>query len=154
MTIRSITRIPEFLPRLLPVPRLGEHTKAGLNLCLRMDENTDFLLTVASGTRGTSASMNDINKQQIRFCTSDDGTRIAYAVSGEGPPLVKAANWLTHIEFDWDSFVWRHWFAELSRDRTLVRYDERGCGLSDGTPRTCRLTRGFAISMRWSTQQA
>lgn len=56
---------------------------------------------------------------------------IAYAVSGAGPPLVKAANWLTHLEHDRDSPVWRHWLAELSRDHTLVRYDERGCGLSD-----------------------
>jgi len=46
-------------------------------------------------------------KQIIRFCTGDDGTRIAYAESGEGPPLVKAANWLTHLEFDWNSPVWR-----------------------------------------------
>jgi len=70
-------------------------------------------------------------KQTIRFCTGDDGTRIAYAESGEGPPLVKAANWLTHLEFDWNSPVWRHWLVELSRRHRLIRYDERGCGLSD-----------------------
>jgi pimeloyl-ACP methyl ester carboxylesterase/DNA-binding CsgD family transcriptional regulator len=52
-------------------------------------------------------------------------------LTGKGPPLVKAANWLTHIEFDAKSPVWRHWIGELSRNRTLVRYDERGCGLSD-----------------------
>lgn len=69
--------------------------------------------------------------QQIRFCTSADGLRLAYAMSGVGPPLVKAANCLTHIEFDWTSPVWRHWIAELSRHHALVRYDERGCGLSD-----------------------
>jgi pimeloyl-ACP methyl ester carboxylesterase len=70
-------------------------------------------------------------EQQIRFCTSSDGARIAYATTGTGPPLVKAANWLSHLEFDWNSPVWRHWIRELSRDHTLVRYDERGCGLSD-----------------------
>ena len=70
-------------------------------------------------------------RQSIRFCTSLDGTRIAYAESGEGPPLIKAANWLSHLEFDWDSPVWRHWLVELSRTHRLVRYDERGCGLSD-----------------------
>lgn len=70
-------------------------------------------------------------RQEIRFCTDHEGVRIAYATSGKGPPLVKAANWLTHIEFDWESPVWRHWLAELSRHRELVRYDERGCGLSD-----------------------
>ena len=69
--------------------------------------------------------------QQIRLCTTSDGTRIAYATSGAGPPLVKVANWMSHLEFDWRSPVWRHWIAELSRDHTLVRYDERGCGLSD-----------------------
>ena len=70
-------------------------------------------------------------EQSIRFTRSSDGTMIAYARSGSGPPLVKAANWLTHLEFDWESPVWRPWLRELSRDHTLVRYDERGCGLSD-----------------------
>lgn len=70
-------------------------------------------------------------KQEIRFCTTADGVRIAYAISGSGPPLVKAANWLSHLEFDRDSPVWRHWLEELSLTHTLIRYDERGCGLSD-----------------------
>lgn len=74
-------------------------------------------------------------KQQIRFCTTPDGTRIAYATTGEGPPLVKVSNWLSHLEFDWDSPVWRHWLTELSRNHSLLRYDERGCGLSDWEPR-------------------
>ena len=70
-------------------------------------------------------------KQQIRFCTTGDGVRIAYATTGEGPPLVKAASWMNHLEFDWESPVWRHWITELARDHRYVRYDERGCGLSD-----------------------
>ncbi len=70
-------------------------------------------------------------QQRIQFCTAADGVNIAYATSGVGPPLVKPANWMTHLEYDWDSPVWRHWMRELSRERTLVRYDERGCGLSD-----------------------
>jgi pimeloyl-ACP methyl ester carboxylesterase/DNA-binding SARP family transcriptional activator len=70
-------------------------------------------------------------QQQIRFCTSSDGIRLAYATVGKGPALVKAANWLSHLEFDWTSPVWRHWLMGLSQDHTLVRYDERGCGLSD-----------------------
>lgn len=69
--------------------------------------------------------------QQIGFCETDDGVRLAYAVSGSGPVLVKAPNFLNHVEFDWDSPVWRHWMRELSDRFTLVRYDERGCGLSD-----------------------
>ena len=69
--------------------------------------------------------------QSIRFCTAADGVRIAYATSGTGPPLVKPANWLTHLDYDWESPVWRPWLQELSRDHTLLRYDERGSGLSD-----------------------
>ena len=70
-------------------------------------------------------------EQCIRFCRGHDGTRIAYASSGSGPVLLKPANWLTHLEHDWNSPVWRHWLTELSRDHTLIRYDERGSGLSD-----------------------
>ena len=70
-------------------------------------------------------------EQQIRFCAAEDGVRIAYATHGHGPPLVKAANWMTHLEFDWRSPIWRHWLDGLARGRTVVRYDERGCGLSD-----------------------
>ncbi len=70
--------------------------------------------------------------QQIRFVRSADGVRLAYASSGSGPPLViKAATWLSHLEVDWDSPVWRHWLRALSSNGTFVRYDERGCGLSD-----------------------
>lgn len=71
------------------------------------------------------------SRQQIRFCTSTDGVRIAYAKSGGGAPLVKASNWLSHLEFDWESPVWRHWTAELCRLHTYLRYDARGSGLSD-----------------------
>ncbi len=69
--------------------------------------------------------------QQIRFCTTPDDVRLAYAAHGRGPALVKAANWLTHLELDWESPVWSHWLEELGRGHTIVRYDERGCGLSD-----------------------
>lgn len=70
-------------------------------------------------------------QQTIRFTRSADGTRLAYAQSGDGPPLVKAANWLSHLEFDWQSPIWRHWFNLLSESHRLIRYDARGCGLSD-----------------------
>lgn len=69
--------------------------------------------------------------QQIGFCTTEDGVRIAYATSGTGPPLVKTGHWMSHVEFDGDSPVWRPWLEFLSRQRTLVRFDPRGCGLSD-----------------------
>ncbi|HVT71981.1 MAG TPA: alpha/beta hydrolase [Lacunisphaera sp.] len=69
--------------------------------------------------------------QHIRFCRTPDGASIAYAESGQGAPLVKAANWLSHLEFDGESLVWRHWWRDLSDRYRLIRYDERGCGLSD-----------------------
>jgi pimeloyl-ACP methyl ester carboxylesterase/DNA-binding CsgD family transcriptional regulator len=69
--------------------------------------------------------------QEIRFARSSDGVRIAYAVHGSGPPLLIDACWLSHLQFDWQSPVWRHWLVELGRIATVVRYDERGHGLSD-----------------------
>jgi pimeloyl-ACP methyl ester carboxylesterase/DNA-binding CsgD family transcriptional regulator len=69
--------------------------------------------------------------QQIRFCKSFDGTRIAYAITGEGPPLVKAPHWLTHLEYEFQSPIWRPWIEALSKDHSLLRMDERACGLSD-----------------------
>jgi pimeloyl-ACP methyl ester carboxylesterase/DNA-binding SARP family transcriptional activator len=70
-------------------------------------------------------------RQEVRFCTASDGVRIAYATSGKGPPLVKTANWMNHLEFDWESPIWRGMFRALSQDNTLIRYDSRGNGLSD-----------------------
>lgn len=69
--------------------------------------------------------------QRIRFCTTSDGVRLAYAVHGNGPPVVKAGNWLTNLEHDWQSPVWRHWLEALADGFTVLRYDERGGGLSD-----------------------
>jgi pimeloyl-ACP methyl ester carboxylesterase len=69
--------------------------------------------------------------QTIRFVTADDGVTLAYASSGKGTPLVKTANWLNHLEYDFQSPVWRHWFTAFSQHHTLVRYDVRGTGLSD-----------------------
>ena len=70
-------------------------------------------------------------KQQIQFCTTADGIRLALAKAGDGPPLVRVANWFTHLEIDWESAIWRPWFEALTEGRTLVRYDPRGSGLSD-----------------------
>src|SRR5690606_21999805 len=82
--------------------------------------------TVTAGRPG----MNP--RQHIRFAQSRDGVRLAYASSGSGPTVViKAATWLSHLEQDWESPVWKHLLREMSRDSLFVRYDERGCGLSD-----------------------
>jgi len=69
-------------------------------------------------------------RQHQAHCRTDDGVRIAHAASGRGPVLVKASNGLSHLEFDAGSKAWGHLLAELSSDRTLVRHDRRGCGLS------------------------
>jgi len=69
--------------------------------------------------------------QQIRFCEAPDGVRIAYAVSGTGPPLLVSTCWLSHLQHDWESPVWRHFLDDIGRFATIVRYDERGYGLSD-----------------------
>ncbi|MGH7446916.1 MAG: alpha/beta fold hydrolase [Longimicrobiales bacterium] len=69
--------------------------------------------------------------QEIRFAEAPDGVRIAYAVAGRGPPLVRAAHWLSHLEYEWRSPLWRTWLQAMSQRCTLIRYDERGCGLSD-----------------------
>ncbi|HEX7930509.1 MAG TPA: alpha/beta fold hydrolase, partial [Sphingomicrobium sp.] len=70
-------------------------------------------------------------QQIVRYTSAKDGTRLAFSVMGEGPPLVKAANWLNHLEYDWKSPVWRHWLHEFARDHSLIRYDERANGMSD-----------------------
>lgn len=72
-----------------------------------------------------------IKEQEIRFCTTPDDVKIAYATFGEGPPLVKAANYLGHLEFEWSGPVLRPLFSEMARGHCLIRYDQRGCGLSD-----------------------
>jgi pimeloyl-ACP methyl ester carboxylesterase/DNA-binding winged helix-turn-helix (wHTH) protein len=85
---------------------------------------------VAETTAQPPAAPNPL-QQEIHFCTASDGVRIAYAEVGQGPPLVKAANWLNHLEYDWQSPVWSHLLHELAKDYRLIRYDQRGNGLSD-----------------------
>jgi pimeloyl-ACP methyl ester carboxylesterase/DNA-binding CsgD family transcriptional regulator len=70
-------------------------------------------------------------RQQVRFIKATDGIRLALAESGSGPTLVKAANWLTHLEYEWESPVWKHWIRFFSEHTRFIRYDERGCGMSD-----------------------
>jgi pimeloyl-ACP methyl ester carboxylesterase/DNA-binding winged helix-turn-helix (wHTH) protein len=85
----------------------------------------------ASGAQTTGVPTGPRARQEIRFCLTNDGVSIAYAKTGSGYPLVKAANWLNHLDFEWDSPVWRHWLCELGKHHTYIRYDERGNGLSD-----------------------
>lgn len=69
--------------------------------------------------------------QQVQFCKSFDGADIAYAVTGRGPTVVMLPSWLTHLEHQWRNLAWRPWLDALSQRYRLVRYDPRGCGLSD-----------------------
>lgn len=68
---------------------------------------------------------------QIRFCRASDGVRIAYATTGRGPAMIEVSTWLNHLEFDWQSPVWRPRLVEMAKNYTMTRYDGRGCGLSD-----------------------
>jgi hypothetical protein len=85
--------------------------------------------TPPSGPDATPS--NATYEQKIQFCAAPDGVQIAYSRIGRGPPLVKTGNWMTHLEFDFESPIWRHLHRELARDHTLIRYDARGNGLSD-----------------------
>ena len=69
--------------------------------------------------------------QDIRFCTTRDNVQLAYAISGEGPPLVMSATWLTHLEHQWQSLAWRPWLDAFTSEHKVLRHDSRGCGLSD-----------------------
>ena len=74
-------------------------------------------------------------QQSIRYLTTGDGTRLAWASVGAGLPVVKAANWLSHLEYDLESPLWRHWIGYFGGHFHFVRYDERGCGMTGGDPR-------------------
>lgn len=91
------------------------------------------LLTPPSIQASDSSMLVESRKveHRVSFTRSFDETRIAYAIAGNGPPLVKVANYMGHVEYDWDSPVWAHWLGELTRSHTLIYYDERGSGLSD-----------------------
>jgi class 3 adenylate cyclase/pimeloyl-ACP methyl ester carboxylesterase len=90
-----------------------------------------FEITVIGASDKTLTSDTPKLKHEIRYCRAPDGVRLAYAIAGEGPPLVKAANWMNHLEYDWESPVWRHVLQGLAKDHTLIRYDARGNGMSD-----------------------
>lgn len=87
--------------------------------------------TVEGWVPVAAASGPSIRDQTIRFCRARDGVNIAYATVGEGIPLIKTSNWLSHLEYDWNSPIWSHWWAGLGKRSRLTRYDARGTGLSD-----------------------
>ena len=74
--------------------------------------------------------MDSKGRQRIRYLRTTDGVQLAWAEAGSGPVLVKAANWLTHLEYEWESPIWRHWMRFFSEHFRFVRFDERGCGMT------------------------
>lgn len=89
-----------------------------------------FVAEVKSET-GVSISPKAEVEQKVRFCRSADGTKLAFGTSGSGPPLLRAGHWLTHLQHDWRSPIWRPLLSKLGESFTLIRYDQRGNGLSD-----------------------
>ena len=69
--------------------------------------------------------------QRIHYVRTRDGVQLAWAGAGEGPVVIKAANWLTHLEYEWESPVWQHWIRFFTDNFRFIRHDERGCGMSD-----------------------
>ncbi len=90
-----------------------------------------FVGTVSESATAKAQPVAPSLRQDIHFCTASDGVRIAYAEVGQGSPLVKAANWLNHLEYDWQSPIWSHLLQEIAAEHRLIRYDARGNGLSD-----------------------
>src|SRR5262249_51528987 len=84
-------------------------------------------LSEHSTAQATPPALSD-----VRFCAAADGVRIAYSVSGEGLPIVKVATWMSQLQFDCESPIWRHWIEGLTAQNRLISYDQRGSGLSDG----------------------
>lgn len=91
-----------------------------------------FVAAVSADTvTDKSVSVETETPQTIRYCTTDDGVQLAYSFAGAGPTLLKVANWINHLEFDWTSPMWGDLLREFARYRQLLRYDSRGVGLSD-----------------------
>ena len=103
----------------------------------KQEMNLQPLSAPRSGSAGSAEQLETTSgsgisaSPDIRYCTADDGVRIAYSVTGEGPPIVRAAAWMSHLQFDKESPVWRQWTDGLSAQNQFVRYDDRGHGLSD-----------------------
>lgn len=117
--------------------RMGEHDAARIaarelkDRFAQADIRWDAPRPIASGRTLNAEQESMLRAQEIRFCKTSDGTTIAYATVGMGPPLIKAANWLSHLELDWDAPIWSPLFRQLARNHKFIRYDERGNGLSD-----------------------
>jgi pimeloyl-ACP methyl ester carboxylesterase/DNA-binding SARP family transcriptional activator len=125
----------ELLNALKHAKRMGELASWRTHLMDRFsDAGIEFNMDqplAAQREPAVSEARSLLSTQKIKFCKTSDGISLAYASTGNGPPLFKAANWLSHLELDWSAPIWSPLFKELSRDFQFIRYDERGNGLSD-----------------------
>jgi len=85
----------------------------------------------ASATAAPARPTVSAKSQAVSFCRTADGVNLAIASAGDGPVLLKTANWLNHLEFDWQSPIWSPFYSRLADRFRLIRYDGRGCGLAD-----------------------
>ncbi|HET7871674.1 MAG TPA: alpha/beta fold hydrolase [Terriglobales bacterium] len=107
------------------VPRIGYRFVATVTESESHSRAAAPAVPVASSQRASI-----VPRQSIQFCVAPDGVRLAYSSAGSGYPLVKAANWLNHLDYEWNSPLWQHWLREFTKHHRLIRYDERGNGLS------------------------
>ena len=110
---------------------LGSEALAQAGLAAHVLQRARREMDTAPAAPAAAAPPAQKLEQTIRFCTAADGVRLAYATVGSGKPIVKTANWMNHLEFDWQSPGWRHVLDYLAAEHTLIRYDQRGNGLSD-----------------------
>jgi pimeloyl-ACP methyl ester carboxylesterase/DNA-binding winged helix-turn-helix (wHTH) protein len=98
---------------------------------IKTQQRKGYRFVGVENAAATSKPQKQNLTQDIKFCTSDNSVRIAYAKVGNGPAIVKAGNWMNHLEYDWESPVWSHLLKWMAREHQLIRYDARGNGLSD-----------------------
>src|ERR1700736_2326934 len=94
-------------------------------------EAPDAMGRLSRSDRISGEVVGRMSRQTIRYVRTSDDVRIAWAEAGSGHTVVKASNWLSHLEFEWESPVFRHWMHFFSDHFHFVRYDERGCGMTD-----------------------
>ena len=117
-----------------PEPAVREGAKPDHNLPAQLTGDVEQAPTEPAASSTAAAAppaRRSASATSVQFCTTPDDVRIAYAIAATGAPFVKVANWLTHLEFDLESSIWRHLITDLAPERQFIRYDARGSGLSD-----------------------
>ncbi len=121
-----VREVRQFLGESAPTIPGAERTGAAVEVGARTRADDSAPTVTATRRQPAHSALHE-----VQFCRTADDVRIAYACVGDGPPLVWAGHWLSHLAFNWESPIWRHWTEEFARDHTFVHYDQRGHGLSD-----------------------